>query len=304
MTGAVVTNYPTSVAGANAALGFGVFDHGWLFDETAGDMLPAFGGVTLAASGSGLVYGDAGPIGGTDRAIGFTAGGSGKFSGGSNFDVAGTDDLVLAWVGQWRALPTAFGQIAGKASASFANGWALTGKDGTGMSFAAGATGSVTSTVAGASAYHVGVVHVGVAAIERAAGRLRFGTRSVAGTTVLGPQSGSFGSTSFSTASSFTIWSGDWVAGNENFRMASLFVGKSPGAAGGLVANLDAALLNFHAYVTRSDNYKAKVMRRQLPPPYKKDFGAVVPAILTVIGQSDNLIGGLFGTDDFLPDEG
>lgn len=55
--------------------------------------------------------------------------------------------------------------------------------------------------------------------------------------------------------------------------------------------------------VVPSDNYKAKMMRRQLPPPFKKDFGAVVPAILTVIGQSDNLIGGLFGADDFLPDE-
>lgn len=53
-----------------------------------------------------------------------------------------------------------------------------------------------------------------------------------------------------------------------------------------------------------NDNYKAKVMRRMLPPPYKKDFGAVIPNILTVIGQSDNLIGGLFGKQDFLPDEG
>lgn len=56
--------------------------------------------------------------------------------------------------------------------------------------------------------------------------------------------------------------------------------------------------------IVSSDNYKAKMMRRQLPPPYKKDFGAIVPAILTVIGQSDNLIGGLFGASDFLPDEG
>lgn len=53
-----------------------------------------------------------------------------------------------------------------------------------------------------------------------------------------------------------------------------------------------------------NDNYKAKLMRRMLPPPYKKDFGAIVPNILTVIGQSDNLIGGLFGKADFLPDDG
>jgi len=50
------------------------------------------------------------------------------------------------------------------------------------------------------------------------------------------------------------------------------------------------------------DNYKAKVMRRMLPPPFKRDFEAVIPTILRVIGQSDNLIGGLFGAADFLPD--
>lgn len=53
-----------------------------------------------------------------------------------------------------------------------------------------------------------------------------------------------------------------------------------------------------------ADNYKAKIMRQMLPPPYNRDFEAVIPTILTAIGQSDNLIGGLFGSDDFLPDEG
>jgi hypothetical protein len=52
------------------------------------------------------------------------------------------------------------------------------------------------------------------------------------------------------------------------------------------------------------DSYKAKVMRHMLPPPYKQDFSGTVGKILTVIGQSDNIIGGLFGSDDFLPDEG
>lgn len=53
-----------------------------------------------------------------------------------------------------------------------------------------------------------------------------------------------------------------------------------------------------------NDNYKAKVMRRMLPPPYRKDFASPMGVILTVIGRSDNLIGGLFGRLDFLPDEG
>jgi len=52
-----------------------------------------------------------------------------------------------------------------------------------------------------------------------------------------------------------------------------------------------------------TDNYKAKVMRHMLPPPYKQDIDSKIGILLTVIGQSDNIIGGLFGTDDFLPDE-
>lgn len=51
------------------------------------------------------------------------------------------------------------------------------------------------------------------------------------------------------------------------------------------------------------DNYKAKVMRRQLPPPYKKEASSFAGRVLTIIGQSDNLIGGLFGPADFLPDD-
>lgn len=59
----------------------------------------------------------------------------------------------------------------------------------------------------------------------------------------------------------------------------------------------------FDIGVQTNDNYKAKVMRHMLPPPYKQDFTSIIGIVLTVIGQSDNLIGGLFGTADFLPDE-
>lgn len=52
------------------------------------------------------------------------------------------------------------------------------------------------------------------------------------------------------------------------------------------------------------DNYKAKLMRHMLPPPYDQSFTSTIGKLLTAIGQSDNLIGGLFGAADFLPDEG
>lgn len=304
MTGSVVTNYPTSVAQAGDALGFGVFDHGWLCDDLAGGLAPTFGGLTLAVAGAGVVYGYPGPGGAGDGAVGFGAPRTGQFGGGPAFDVSATDDLLVAWVGLWLALPTAFGALFGKASGSFANGWSVTGTDGTSFSFGMGASGSTIFTLpGGASAYCVGRWHVGIAAIDRAAGKACIGVRTLDATQTI-TSVGNVGASSFMNSSSFSVGQGDWVPANDNFRLSALLVGKSSGAAGGVPANLAAALQSFHAYITRADNYKAKVMRRQLPPPYVKDFGSPIPAMLTVIGQSDNLIGGLFGDADFLPDEG
>lgn len=62
--------------------------------------------------------------------------------------------------------------------------------------------------------------------------------------------------------------------------------------------------LSFDLGGSTNDSYKGKVMRHMMPPPYNSDFGSIIGALLTTIGQSDNLIGGLFGAADFLPDEG
>lgn len=52
------------------------------------------------------------------------------------------------------------------------------------------------------------------------------------------------------------------------------------------------------------DSYKAKVLRRMVPPPYGPvSFDEPLGQLLTAIGCNDNDIGGLFGVDDFLPDE-
>lgn len=51
------------------------------------------------------------------------------------------------------------------------------------------------------------------------------------------------------------------------------------------------------------DSYKAKVMRGMLAPPWDRSFRTPMCSIITVIGGSDNDLGGLFGRDDFLPDE-
>lgn len=55
---------------------------------------------------------------------------------------------------------------------------------------------------------------------------------------------------------------------------------------------------------TNLDSYKAKILRSMMPsPPYDTRLKANLGKLLTVIGNSDNDIGGRFGDDDFLPDE-
>jgi len=49
------------------------------------------------------------------------------------------------------------------------------------------------------------------------------------------------------------------------------------------------------------DNYKGKLMRGLLKHPWDTSWGSGLSDVLTVIGSVDNDIGGLFGSDDFLP---
>lgn len=51
------------------------------------------------------------------------------------------------------------------------------------------------------------------------------------------------------------------------------------------------------------DNYKSKVLRGMWPPPYNTRLSSNLGKLLTIIGTSDNDLGGLFGDEDFLPDE-
>jgi len=52
------------------------------------------------------------------------------------------------------------------------------------------------------------------------------------------------------------------------------------------------------------DTYKAKIMRHQfMPPAFDVTYGELTANLLTAIGGCDNDLGGLFGDEDFLPDE-
>jgi hypothetical protein len=256
------------------------FNAGWLMDEASGNLLAAFGGITLVASGAGLLYGLPGPIG--DRAVGFTASSTGKFSGGTFNIASNLDELVVAWVGKWSALPSAFGTMFGNASAAFGNGWSVNGNDGTsGISIGAGPASTWGSGIPGSSGYMIGKWHVGIAVIDRSGtDAVRIGVRDLRSSTAfLSAPSGSINGSAAPSASSFSVGSGDWVQGNDHFALAALYVGSGPGVAAGLSANLAAALDSFAAFV-ESGRYGADKIISYDPPGA---IGLIDPAPIVLV---------------------
>lgn len=87
----------------------------------------------------------------------------------------------------------------------------------------------------------------------------------------------------------------------ENQQIAPVITANSSISARWLL--LSVAVESFNTVAESVDNYKSKVLRKSLPPPYDSRLSSNLGKLLTVIGTSDNDIGGLFGTADFLPDE-
>lgn len=52
------------------------------------------------------------------------------------------------------------------------------------------------------------------------------------------------------------------------------------------------------------DTYKSKLLRKTMPEPWDARFITPLGTLLTIVGYSDNVIGGLFGTEDTLPADG
>ena len=236
--------------GYNAALTAipgATFTHVWLCDETSGNLAPTVGGMTLTASGAGLIYGLAGPRGGADRAVGFTVSSSGTFDSGNNtiFNLGLTDELIVGWVGEWDALPGAFGQICGNASNTFINGWSLTGTDGTAIGINVGPA-AIYGARLGTNAYFVGQPHAGLAVVDRMTGAVRVAIRDLFGGTVFvsTPNTAIAGQV-VTSASNFTVGTGDWVLGNSNLRLSALFIGKGPGVCSGISLTIENALNRF-----------------------------------------------------------
>lgn len=235
-------DYPQTAAQLQTALGYGTWTSGsaWLCNESSGDLAPVFGSVTLADASS-PTYSNLGPRGGSDKAVGFNSNAD-SFGGGDVFDVTGTDDLVLLWVGHHTATPT--DTIISKYDGGNTLGYAVSCASGD-LRFQAynGAT-----TTATASSLPVGKWYTGIVVIDRSTGKMRSGHCAIGASPTVSSET-TIAANSSAHAVGFALGASTWLNGTTDMRLAYVAAATGSGVATGLSSNLSTALGNFAAYM-------------------------------------------------------
>jgi hypothetical protein len=248
-----VNGYPRSAAALASVIG-GTWTAGagWLCDESATPLVPAFGSPNLTAGGT-PTYLNAGPAGGVDYAVGFDAGAE-YFDGGDVYDVTGTDDLIVAWVGYVASTPAGFNALITKMNPAIGAGWQVSIDPGGGfVLYGQDAALAVLFNFSNAS-LHVGEWHVGIATIDRATGKARIGTRGLtSGTTSVSSET-TVAATSMTNAAAFRV--GDRAdnagAAPQSTKISAVYVVSGGGVAAGLSANLSTVLASFASAINSS----------------------------------------------------
>jgi hypothetical protein len=247
-----VQGYPVTAAAAAAAFGAGTWTAGYLFNETSGNLAASFGAPSLTPV-STPTYGNAGPIGDVDKAIGFDSVAD-AFDGGDNFEPGAADDLILAWVGYHAPPADGFANWISKGLGGGGNGrysvYTSTVAGATQLFFdvttTAGTTVS-TSIGTGTMATIANGWHVGMAVVERASGKIRLGLRS-AGVSYLANEA-AVPAVSLASAENFLVGAQNVLA-PVTLKLSAMYIAKGVGAATGVSAGLSAALAAFEAAVS------------------------------------------------------
>jgi hypothetical protein len=233
------------------AIGWANWQAGWHFNELAGNTLAAFGSPTLTAAGSPL-YGLVGAKG-SDRAVGFDSSGD-RFQGGTgDFEVGASDDIVMGWLAFLpadlavagvndivRKLDTPGGyRLYMYRNSSSSCGLAFQVNDGVDSAFA------VTDNAL--AALNVGGWHCGLAGMSRSVSQSRVATYNLAtGVATVGAAA------STAAIGSMACPAANFTVGNvlsTPWYLSRLFVGKAPGGAEGIIANMATAIANFGAAI-------------------------------------------------------
>jgi hypothetical protein len=247
-----VQGYPQTAAATAAAFGTGTWTAGYLFNETSGNLAASFGAPSLTPV-STPTYGNAGPIGGVDKAIGFDSVAD-AFDGGDNFEPGAADDLILAWVGYHAPPADGFANWISKGLGGGGNGrysvYTSTVAGATQLFFdvttTAGTTVS-TSIGTGTMATIANGWHVGMAVVERASGKIRLGLRS-AGVSYLANEA-AVPAVSLASAENFLVGAQNVLA-PVTLKLSAMYIAKGAGAATGVSAGMSTALAAFEAAVS------------------------------------------------------
>lgn len=248
---AAVSPYPDNATSVAAMLGYGDFSSGagWGFNIASGNDTGLFGGVTMTAVSS-PTYRTSTGLSGTDYAIGLDSA-SDAFSAGDTFDVTNLQDFVCAWVAKFSAAPGSTKTFITKRTTGA--GWQiLANADGTYTFRGFDATPTQLFSCTAAS-MHVGSWHVGIATIDRATGKARIGTYSLAGSSSVSTEQ-TTAATTMANAVAFTVGDDASAAGGgvTTALLAGLYITSGASVATGLSANLSTALTSFASAVNSS----------------------------------------------------
>lgn len=209
----------------------------YMLNESAGNPAATFG-LPASLTASGVTYSNAGPRGGSDKAIGFDAAAD-SLNGGNNFDLTAANDLAIVWVAKHTATPS--GMLFSKYDGGTSRGWLvnLSGGNLTAQVY----NGSVATATA--TGIPTGEWYVGMLALDRSSGKMSVGYRTLTTNTTTISTETTVSAASSSNTEAFCVNNSAWLTGNADTKLAALYIVCSANAAGGLSANLSSALLSF-----------------------------------------------------------
>jgi hypothetical protein len=236
--------FPQTAAAAALAIGAGTWTSGtgYLCQEASGSLASSFGLPATLAPTSSPTYRNTGTTTG-DYAVGFDSAADDFRGGVGDFNVTGTDDIIIAWVGKFTTTPSGGGEFLFVKGNSGAARWGI---------YAAGAAltlevvnsaGTYTSAVNISTV--VGEWHVGIACIDRTAGTVRISVRGLtSGLTVTGANTAITANTS-SNADAFTVGGRNGSLAATSWRLSALYIVKGSGVATGVPAAIATAVATF-----------------------------------------------------------
>lgn len=252
-------NYPTTAAQMATALGYGTWTSGagYLCNEGTGDLASMFGTPATLTAVASPTYGSQGPRGGNDWAVGFDSA-TDAFSAGDNFDVGASDDMLIVWVAQFSTQTPPVSDFLTKYPSATpywylsmpASNYRLAVDSGSGV------LSSATAALPTAGAWHVGIAY-----IDRAAGFMGCGWRTIGGTSQTSTPTSVAALGSLANAAS--MFMGDeglgFNAAPQTMKVAALYMVTGSGVAAGLNANLSTALSNFATYMKSQTGTEAPI---------------------------------------------